>query len=336
MTMPTIPIRARKPQPGRPRVHLRAELLRAGKWFALGVVALLLGLGAAIYWDPLWVVDQGVRLQFAMEGLHSEFVQVGSNRVHYYVGGKGTPLLLIHGMGGRAEDWSPAISILTQNGFRIYAIDLLGSGQSAHPDIAYSITEQTAMVHGFLATMHLEHIDVAGWSLGGWVALQLAENDPQSVQRLVLIDSAGLTFYVPFGPQVFTPTDKAGLERLMSLLTPNPVPMPDFLAHAILRRLRKNNWVVQRTVQSVIVGRDRMDGRLGAIHVPVLLAWGAQDELIPVSIARTMHEQMPQSVLETYSGCGHSAPIACAARIMPDAVRFLQSNPPMVGGTYQK
>ena len=335
MTQPSIPTRARKVQSNRQRVSLRAELFRAAKWFAWGVVALLLGLGAAIYWNPLWVVDQGVHLQFAMEGVHSEFVQIGSNRVHYYVGGRGTPLLLIHGMGGRAEDWSPAISILTQNGFRIYAIDLLGSGLSSHPDIAYSIPEQTTMVRGFLTAMHLKPVDVAGWSLGGWVALKLAANDPECVQRLVLIDSAGLTFYVPFGPQVFTPTDKAGLQRLLSLLTPNPVPMPNFVARAVLRRLQKNNWVVQRTVQSAIVGH-RMDGRLDAIHIPVLLAWGAQDALIPPSIAETMHQQMPQSVLEMYSGCGHSAPIACAARMMPNVVRFLQSNPPMAGGEFTK
>ncbi len=320
----------------RPRVHLRAELLRAGKWFALGVAALVLVLAAAIYFDPLWVVDQGVRLQFLMEGVHSEYAQVGQYRVHYYVGGHGTPLLLLHGMGGRAEDWSPAISILTQNGFRIYAVDLLGSGRSSHPDIDYSIAEQAEMVRGFLAEQHLQPVDVAGWSLGGWVALKLAQESPQDVQRLVLIDSAGLTFYVPFGPQLFTPADQAGLVRLASLLTPHPVHMPGFLARAILRRLRKNYWVVHRTVHSAIEGGDRMDGKLGAIHMPVLLAWGAQDALIPPSIAATMHQQIPQSVLETYSGCGHSAPIACAGRMMPDVVRFLQSSRPMTGGTYQK
>jgi pimeloyl-ACP methyl ester carboxylesterase len=318
------------------RTHLHAELVRAGKWFALGALLLVLALGAAVYWNPLWVVDQSVRLQFAIEGMHSEYVQVGSNRVHYYVGGHGAPLLLIHGMGGRAEDWAPAIAILTQNGFRIYAIDLLGSGRSAHPDMDYSIAEQTAMVRGFLSALHLRQVDVAGWSLGGWVALKLTQESPQSIRRLVLIDSAGLTFYVPYGPQIFTPADTAGLQRLMSLLTPHPVSMPNFLARAILRRLRPNYWVVQRTVQSAIVSRDRMDGRLGAIHVPVLLAWGAQDALIPPSIAETMHQQMPQSVLGLYQGCGHSAPIACAGRIMPDVTRFLNSNPPMTGGEYEK
>ena len=69
-------------------------------------------------------------------GFHSEYVRVGPYRVHYFVGGQGTPLLLIHGLGARSEDWTPEMPVYAKNGFRVYAIDLLGCGRTDRPDIA--------------------------------------------------------------------------------------------------------------------------------------------------------------------------------------------------------
>ncbi len=308
---------------------------RAARYAGLGILVVLFLFGIVFYERPLWVVDQGIYLQFAMDGIHSEYAQVGPYRVHYFVGGRGTPLLLIHGLGARAEDWAPDISKFTQNGFRVYAIDLLGCGRTDHPDIAYSIQQQVDMVRKFLDVLHIQQADVAGWSLGGWVALKLASESPQRVQRLVLYDSAGLTFYASFDPKVFTPADRAGLEQLHGLLVPHPASIPEFLALDILRRLQKNYWVVHRMVHSILTGADRMDGRLNSVSVPVLIAWGAQDTLIPPTTADVMHQEMPQSVLELYAGCGHTAPATCADRMIPNTVKFLQSHPPMTGGSFQ-
>ncbi len=81
------------------------------------------------------------RLKLA--GIDSKFVTVGPYRVHYFVGGKGKPLLLIHGLGSRSEDWTPQMPAYVKSGFRVYAIDLLGCGRTDHPDIAYTIQQQT-------------------------------------------------------------------------------------------------------------------------------------------------------------------------------------------------
>lgn len=301
----------------------------------IGLLILLFGFGIAFYERPMWVVDQGLRLQLALDGIHSEYAQVGPYRVHYYVGGRGTSLLLIHGLGSRSEDWAMAMPMLVHNGFRVYAIDLLGCGRTDHPDIEYSIQQQTEMVHQFLGVMHVQQADVAGWSLGGWIALKLAQDYPQTVQRLVLYDSAGLVFRASFGPEVFTPRNKAELNRLYGLLMPNPRPLPDFLARDILNRMSRNYWVIDRTVQSGLRGKDLMTAKLGNIRVPTMIAWGAEDALIPPDTGEVMHQEMPQSVLELYAGCGHLAPAACADRVIPNTVKFLQSNPPMAGGTFR-
>lgn len=311
-----------------------SRVLHWARIFAAVIALVVCVSGAVFYLRPLWVADKIIRMQLALDGFQDRYAQVGPYRVHYFVGGQGTPLLLIHGLGARAEDWAPVMPVFARNGFRVYAIDLLGSGRTDHPDIAYTIGQQTAMVHQFLDQMHVSRADVAGWSMGGWVALELAEEHPEQVRRMVLYDSAGLLFHVTFGPEVFTPHNSAELARLDNLLTPHPARLPGFMARDIVRTLGKNYWVVDRMLQSMLTGKELLDGKLGNVHVPVLVVWGAQDKLIPPVVAQEMHQQMPQSVLEIYDGCGHLAPISCAGRVVPHTVQFLHTQPAPAGGDF--
>jgi pimeloyl-ACP methyl ester carboxylesterase len=307
------------------------------RWkLAAGVAALLLLAAAFVFYEhPLWVADQGVYLRLKLAGIDSRYVEVGPYRVHYFVGGQGQPLLLIHGLGARSEDWAPEMPGYARRGFRVYAIDLLGSGHTSHPDIAYSIQQQVDLVQGFLNALRLQQVDLAGWSMGGWVALDFTAEHPERVSRLVVMDSAGLRFQTTFAPSIFTPKNRRQLAQLTAVLTPNPVAVPGFVDRAVLRRLSRNYWVVNRMLQSMLTGKDLMEGRLQQIHVPVLIVWGAQDTLIPPSVGERMHRDMPQSVLEEYGGCGHIAPATCAQRIVPRVADFFRSNPPMAGGEFR-
>ena len=317
-----------------PTPKLRTNLGNS-KWKYVLAVALLLLISAGIsfYEHPLWVMDRGVYLRLRMAGIGSQYVEVGPYRVHYFVGGKGQPLLLIHGLGARAEDWAPELPGYVRRGFRVYAIDLLGSGDTSHPNIAYSIQQQADLVQSFMNVMHLRQADVAGWSMGGWIALDFTVEHPERVSRLVVMDSAGLLFQASFDPSVFTPGNRRQLTELTALLTPNPTAAPAFVDRAVIRRLSGNYWVVRRMLRSMLTRKDLLEGRLEQIHVPVLIVWGAQDTLIPPSVGEEMHQAMPQSVLELYRGCGHIAPATCAKSIEPRVADFLRSDPPMAGAT---
>jgi len=297
------------------------------------LLSILIG-GWCFYWRPMSVTDEAVRLQLKLDGIDSHYTQVGIYRVHYFVGGEGTPLLLIHGLGARSEDWAPEMPAYAKHGFRVYAIDLLGCGRTSRPDISYSMTEQAELIEGFLNAMHLQQVDIAGWSMGGWVALKFTMEHPERVSRLVLMDSAGLLFEANYGAGLFEPKTPAQLAQLWDRLTPHPKQLPGFVARDVLRRMQHNDWVIHRTVTTMLTGKDLLDGRLGQIHIPVLIVWGAQDTLIPPSSGEQMHQEMPQSVLELYQGCGHIAPATCAAQIVPRVRHFLDSQPAMAGGTY--
>jgi pimeloyl-ACP methyl ester carboxylesterase len=301
------------------------------------VVVLVVVAGCIFYFDPLWVSDQQVRLRLWREGVRSEYAMVDGYRIHYFEalppqGSAGTPLLLVHGLGARGEDWGAMMPALAAQGFHVYAPDLLGYGRSPRPDVSYSISMEEAVVVEFMRAMHLARPDVGGWSMGGWIAMKLALDHPEMVDRLMVYDSAGIYFPATFEADLFTPHDTAGVRRLMAMLTPKARPIPEFAARAALRKLRRNAWVLDRSTASMRNGRDLLDFRLHNIRQPMLIVWGAEDELIPLPAGEVIHQAVPQSVLDVVAGCGHLAPAECPKPVIAATVEFLKAEPPMSGG----
>ena len=255
---------------------------RSWRSLVLVLLLLMLAFGVLAWRNPLWLVDKQVDARLRLQGVHSEFVTVNGYKMHYLVGGTGRPLVLVHGLGSRGLDWANLIPRLIQGGHRVYAVDLLGYGRSEKPkNASYSIADQAVMVEGFLDSQRLQQVDMAGWSMGGWIAMKVALQHPERIRRLVLLDSAGLRFKLGFDPALFQPESPTDLAALEELLVPHPRPLPGFLAMAMLRRGDDIGWVVRRSVQSMMTGEDLVDGKLGALTMPVLIGWGEEDRLDP-------------------------------------------------------
>lgn len=307
-------------------------------WSLLLVIVVLLGAAAAtVYLAPIAVSDAALRFHLWRGGVHSQYVNVDGYRIHYFdasaqPGQSGKPLLLVHGLGAQAEDWAPIIPTLAAQGFHVYALDLLGYGRSARPDVDYSISLEEKMVVDFMQAVGLQQADVAGWSMGGWVALKLAVDHTAMVDRLVVYDAAGVYFPPTFPDSLFTPHDPAGLERLQAMLSPHPLALPGFVQRAAIRKLDSNAWVIERSLTSMKNGRDLLDFQLHRISRPTLVVWGASDRLIPLSVGEIMHREIPRSNLLVVDGCGHMAPSECARPVADGTIRFLLANPPMRGG----
>ena len=309
---------------------MKLALLRVVGFLLLLVVAA----GLIFYRYPLWVADQHTRFHLWRSGVKSGYVEAGGYRLHYFEAGPGdgAPLVLVHGLGARGEDWAAMIPALAAQGFHVYVPDLLGYGRSPRPDVSYSISLEEETVAQFMQAVHVPKADVGGWSMGGWVAMKLALDHPEIVDRLIVYDSAGVYFPATFEPDLFTPHDVAGVRKLIAILTPNPRNIPDFAAEAMVRKLQRNAWVVNRSTASMVGGRDLLDFRLHDISQPMLIVWGAKDELIPLASGETIHRSVPQSVLDIIAGCGHLAPAECAKPVIAGTVEFLRAQPPMRGG----
>jgi pimeloyl-ACP methyl ester carboxylesterase len=153
---------------------------------------------------------------------------------------------------------------------------------------------------------------------------RVAAEHPDRVQRLIIIDSAGVYERPAWDTRLFTPTTAEELNQLDALLMPHPPRVPGFVARDILRHARRNAWVIHRALASMLTGRDSTDGLLPGLKMPVLIVWGAEDHITPLSQGERIHQLVPQSELDVIAGCGHLAPVQCAAQMAPTVVEFVK------------
>ena len=82
--------------------------------------------------------------------------------------------------------------------------------------------------------------------------------------------------------------------------------------------------MIHRALSTMLTGRDTTDKLLPQLKMPVLIVWGSEDRIFPVSQAEAMHRLVPQSELDLVPGCGHLAPKECTGQVGPMVVAFLK------------
>lgn len=295
-------------------------------WAASIVAALLLAVVVGFWLRPISYFNRMLYLQLALAGVHSRTVEVNGIRIHYYEQGRAESpaVVLVHGLGGRAEDWRNLTPFLLAEGFHVFVPDLPGFGRSERPaNFSYSIPDQEAVVLGFMDAVGVKQADLGGWSMGGWIVQRLAADHPDRVRKLMLFDSAGIHEAPKWKVGLFTPESALELEALDALLMPHPPQVPEFIAKDILRTSRENAWVVRRALNSMLAGKDTTEELLPKLKMPVLIVWGSDDHITPVSQGEKIHQLVPQSQLVVINGCGHLAAVQCADRIAPKMETFL-------------
>jgi pimeloyl-ACP methyl ester carboxylesterase len=303
-------------------------VIRSKKMKGFAAFLVLAGaVGAAFWARPLSFFWGYSALSLRVAGAQSRSTIVSGYRIHYYVLGpdSGPPLVLVHGLGGQAADWQKLAPFLTKAGFRVYLPDLPGYGESEQPaNFSYSTPDEAFIVVGFLDAAGLKQVDLGGWSMGGWIVQRVASDHPDRVRRLLLFDSAGLYRKPDWNTALFTPASPAELDQLDVLLMPKPPVVPGFIARDFLRTSQRNAWVIHRALDSMLTGRDVTDNLLPDLKMPVLIVWGAEDRITPLSQGEKIHKLISQSQLEVIGGCGHLAPNECADQIGPIVVKFVQ------------
>ena len=294
-----------------------------------GVVWLIVIVGVVLCLDflirPLYYLNEWTYFQEWKNGVESRNVTVAGIRMHYLAEGPagGQPVVLVHRLGSRAEDWADLAPYLARAGYRVYVPDLPGYGRSQKPpDFSYSIHDEAAIVASFLDALGLKQVDLGGWSMGGGIAQHVAFDHPNRIRKLMLFDAAGLNEPVVFDTRLFTPENAEQLSQFEALLSPHPVEAPRFITRDILKYFQRNGWVIKRAMASILTRKDATDAILPQLKMPVLIVWGAEDRILPVSQGETMHRLVPQSELDIVPGCGHLAPKECAVEVGPRVVAF--------------
>jgi pimeloyl-ACP methyl ester carboxylesterase len=300
--------------------------MRSGwrRW-ALAASLPLAALLAFAYARPVTVFETWTALRLRASGVRVAHVQAGPYRVRYLEAGSGPPLVLVHGLASNAaQDWGRLIPPLARR-LHVYAPDLPGFGGSDRPaDADYSIPMQVEAVRAFMKAVHVDRARVAGISMGGWIVSRLAGAHPGMVERLVVVDGAGMRPLAPDIPaDALLPHDEDGVRRLVATVRHKAPPLPSFVARDILARRLKDEWIVRRALESMRAGHDWLDGTLGRADMPVLVVWGRQDRLLPVAYARRLAAEFPHSEIEVLHGCGHVPMADCPEAFDREVIPFL-------------
>lgn len=262
------------------------------------------------------------------------FVDAGGIRTHYHEAGSGAPVVLLHGSGPGVSAWANWRLNLgpLSSRFHVLAPDVVGYGATERPaDIRYSLRSWTDHVWRFLDAMGLERVSVIGNSLGGRIALAMAEDHPQRLDRLVLMGAPGVGMSV---------TD--GLKALRAY-EPSMAAMRDLLTtyFAVDKSIITEDLVRDRYEASAAPGAHESyramffdprhagnelgitEEQVAAVHLPVLLVHGREDKVVPVEVAWNMVRLLPDADLRVFARCGHWTQIERAADFNAEVTHFL-------------
>ena len=265
-------------------------------------------------------------------------------KINYYEAGQGSPVILLHGFGASAYSWrflGPALAADHQ----VFTLDLKGYGLSDKPeDGKYAISDQADMVAEFIRSRDLHDLTVIGHSMGGGVTLMtyftVTEDKPERIKRLVLIDSAGYPQKMPWFIRFarIPGLNSVGI-RLLS---------PRFAAMMVLRKCYYNKdkitdeqidtyayysslpgareAVVETAKQIAPADIGAVTAQYKTIKVPVLIVWGADDQVVPVEVGRNFKRDIPGSELVILPKCGHIPPEEEPLKTTQSIIDFLKQN----------
>ena len=117
---------------------------------------------------------------------------IGRLKIYYEVAGSGEPVLLLHGWANDVETLRPLMGMVKELGFRVYAVDLPGFGLSDMPEGSWGVDEYVNFVRKLLDELALNRVSIVGHSFGGRIAIKLAARDAQRINKMILVDSAGI------------------------------------------------------------------------------------------------------------------------------------------------
>src|SRR5882672_7599947 len=121
-------------------------------------------------------------------GFTDRFAEVNGTRLHYLVGGKGSPVVLLHGYAETGHMWIPIMPLLAQR-HTVIVPDLRGAGQSAKPESGYDKKTMAVDIHDLTSSLGFDRVSIVGHDIGLMVAYAYAAQFPQATDRLVLMDA---------------------------------------------------------------------------------------------------------------------------------------------------
>ena len=257
-------------------------------------------------------------------GPSAQKVELGGRLLRYLDQGEGgTPLVLVHGFGGDLNNWlfnQPALAAER----RVIALDLPGHGESGKTLRSGEAAELSEAVLGLLDHLQLGRVHLAGHSMGGLVALTVAEQAPARVVSLTLIASAGLGADIngDYLQGFADANNRNALKPQLVQLFSDPALVTRQMLEDMLKfkRLEGVDQALRQLNGALFDGgRQKVDVRHVVGRQPSLVIWGSDDAIIPAN-----HAQGLEAQVEILPGQGHMLQLEAAEQVNQLMLAFLK------------
>lgn len=248
----------------------------------------------------------------------SRFVELSDGwRAHFVeLGQSGPPLILIHGILVSSWAWRFNLDYLARR-HRVFALCQKGFGYSEKRRSRYDLQDLTDFLRRFMDRLGIERAHLAGNSLGGAVSMRLALDDPSRVDKLVLVNAAGLRWRliddfaklqsVLLSPIYRTLANRWAYKLLLANLAYANLPIDRDYMEGFLRPLRARGAypAFVATLRHVAHDFELMQQEIERIRHETLIVWGAKDRLVPLKSGFILNNQIRRSRLEIFYNCSH-------------------------------
>jgi len=308
--------------------------MRPLKWVlaALGVLgALVVGVGVYFYSSaPERAVRAALAYERRLAGLERKEITLASGlRYVYLEGGRGAPLLLLHGFGANKDNFARVARYLTPR-YRVIVPDHIGFGESSKPPQAdYAPRAQAERLRALMRQLGVTKLHLGGNSMGGHIALTYAAQYPKEVESLWILNAAGVWSAPPSelrktmaetGENPMLVQDEDDFAQLVSLVTAKPLMIPRPFLDVVAQERIKNFALEQRIFKQL--GADSVEERIRGLAIPTLIVWGQQDRVLHPGSAGILQMLLIRSEVVMLPEVGHLPMIEEPERCALDYLRF--------------
>ena len=225
-------------------------------------------------------------------------------KLNYIVEGQGKDIIILHGWGGSIITVLPIVNILKDK-FRVHAIDLPGFGESEEPKEPIDSFEYTNIIKAYMDKMEIKKAILIGHSFGGKLSIILGHKYPELVQKIILVNSAGLIpkrspiYYI----KIYSFKTLRFIYKHFFFWLKDEAKLEKFYKKFGSTDYKDSSGVMRKILVTVV--NENLLHLLGDIKAPTLLIWGDQDTATPLYMGKIMEKNIKDSGLVILEGTGH-------------------------------
>ena len=274
---------------------------------------------------------------WAEKNAKGKFIDLDGRSTHYIEKGEGEVIILLHGFFYDSYLWDRNIEVMAEQ-FKVYSLDLWGFGYSTREPLDYGYQLYSDQVLLFMDALGIQKASLAGQSMGGGTAIWFCVQHRQRVNRLILVDTAGLPHGLPLTGKFF---NLPGVGEFFLGLNNNLIRrknLADVFIHnkehitdSYFENVTRFHKIKSTTECMLTILRkqffhtlsDQLE-QLSQLDVPILIVWGREDKGIPLRKGEEMHKILKGSRFEILDNAGHVPNYECAEEFNQLSLDFLR------------